>query len=85
VPGKITTQGDTIQLSFESAVPLKSAALHFTTDSGLRSNREWKNLPAQIEKGIVTAPKPPADANTWFISLTDERGAMVTSTVQFQP
>lgn len=85
VPGKITTQGDTIQLSFESAVPLKSAALHFTTDSGLRSNRQWKTLPAQINNGIVTAPKPPADANTWFISLTDERGAMVTSTVQFQP
>lgn len=85
VPGKITTKGDEIRLAFKSAVPLKSATLHYTTDTGLRSKREWKNLPAQIGQGVVTAPKPPAGANTWFIALTDERGAMVTSTVQFQP
>ena len=85
VPGKITTQGDEVRLAFESAVPVKSATLHYTTDTGLRSKREWKSLPARIGKGVVTAPKPPADANTWFIALTDERGAMVTSPVQFQP
>jgi dienelactone hydrolase len=83
--GEITTQGDEVRLAFESAVPVKSAALHYTTDTGLRSNCEWKNLPAQLGQGFVTAPKPPADANTWFISLSDERGAVVTSSVQFQP
>lgn len=85
VPGKITTKGNEVRLTFKSAVPVISAMLHYTTDTGLRSKREWKNLPAQIGKGVVTAPKPPADANTWFIALTDDRGAMVTSTVQFQP
>lgn len=85
VPGRITTKGEQIQLTFESALPLKSAALHFTSDTGLRSKREWKTLPARIGQGVVIAPKPPADANTWFISLTDERGAMVTSTVQILP
>ncbi|MBI3880876.1 MAG: dienelactone hydrolase family protein [Verrucomicrobia bacterium] len=85
VPGKITTKGDEVRLAFKSGVPVKSATLHYTTDTGLRSKREWKNFPAQIGKGVVTAPKPSADANTWFIALTDERGAMVTSTVQFQP
>ena len=85
IPGKITTQVTEVRLSFESAVPVKSATLHYTTDTGLRSTREWKSIPAQIGQGVVTAPKPPADANTWFIALTDERGAMVTSAVQFQP
>jgi hypothetical protein len=85
VPGKIATQGDEVRLAFKSAVPIKSATLHYTTDTGLRSKREWKSLPAQIANDVVTAPKPPADANTWFIALTDQRGAMVTSTVQFQP
>lgn len=85
VPGKITTNGDEVRLAFESAVPVKSASLHYTTETGLRSKREWKSLPAQIGQGVVTAPKPPADANTWFIALTDERGAMVTSAVQLQP
>jgi dienelactone hydrolase len=85
VPGKLTTQGDQVWLEFKSAVPVKSAALHFTSDTGPRSKRVWKTLPAEVGKGVATAPRPPADANTWFIALTDERGAMVTSTVQFQP
>jgi hypothetical protein len=33
----------------------------------------------------VIAQKPPAEANTWFISITDERGAMVTTPVKILP
>jgi hypothetical protein len=44
---------------------------------------------AAISRAMIrmaaSAPEPPADANTWLIALTDERGAMVTSPVQFQP
>jgi dienelactone hydrolase len=85
MPGKLTTEGDRVRLAFRCAVPVQSAALHFTTDTGPRSKRTWKTLPAEISKGVVIAPRPPAEANTWFLSLTDERGAMVTSTVHFQP
>ncbi len=46
--------GDEIRLAFESAVPVKSATLHYTTDPGLRSNREWKSLPARIGE-VVTS------------------------------
>lgn len=74
-----------IRLNYISVVPLKSALLHYTTDTGLRSKRTWKSLPAEIGKDAVTAPQPPADANTWFIAIVDEREAMLTSTVQFQP
>ncbi len=83
--GKITANGDEIRLSFQSIIPVKSAALHYTTDTGLRSKRVWKSTPAKVGKGVVTSPKPPDDATTWLISLTDERGAMVTSSVQFRP
>ena len=38
-----------------------------------------------FESYVITAPKPPADANTWFIAVTDERGAMVSTPVQFSP
>ena len=77
---------------------LAKAALHYTTDGGLRSARKWIEVPATIgqdvmktEAGImtqaneITAPKPPAEANTWFITVTDDRGAMVSATVQFSP
>lgn len=84
-PRTITVKGEEVCLEFKSAVPLKSATLHYTSGDGLRSMRERKDLPAQIGPNIITAPKPPVDANTWFISLTDERGAMVTSSVQFRP
>ena len=85
VPGAPRIEGEKTTLTFTSAVPLKDAQLHYTTDTGLRSKRAWMALPATISSHMITAPKPPADANTWFISLTDERGAMVTTPVQFQP
>lgn len=85
VPGEMKVAGDEIKLSFTSAVPLKSAQLHYTTDSGLRSKRTWKAVPATLGEGAITVAKPPAEANTWFIALTDERGAMVTTPIQFQP
>lgn len=85
VPGKLAIEGDQVRLAYTSAVPLKSAALHYTTDGGLRSKRTWKSLPAEIGAATVVAPKPPAEANTWFISLTDQRDAMTTTPVQFQP
>ncbi len=66
-------------------MPLKKAELSYTADIGLRSKREWKSLPATISEKTITAPKPPADANTWFINLTDERDAMVSTPVQFKP
>ncbi|MFA6545800.1 MAG: PhoPQ-activated protein PqaA family protein [Limisphaerales bacterium] len=85
VPGKPAAEGDQVRLPFTSVVPVKSAVLHYTTDTGLRSKRAWRDLPGQVGNGVATFPKPPADANTWFIALTDERNAMVTSPVQFQP
>ena len=85
VPGDLVMEGDAIRLPVVVASPLKSALLHYTTDNGLRSERVWKSLPAKIELNHVVAPTPPAEANTWFVSITDERDAMVTSPVQFRP
>jgi dienelactone hydrolase len=83
IPGAAVTEDGKIRLLYTSAVPLKSATLHYTTDMGLRSNRGWQSLPTEIVGDEVTAPTPPADANTWFIALTDERNAMTTTPVQF--
>lgn len=84
-PGQPVIDGERVRLKFTSAVSVKSAQLHFTTDAGLRSQRKWQSVDATVSKGEVIAPKPPAGANTWFLTLTDERGAMVSTTVQFQP
>lgn len=91
-------KGDQAQASCTSTPPtkLKKAELHYTTNTGLRSKREWITVPATVgpdvldmnggitlQTNAITAPKPPADANTWYLSATDERDAMVSTPVMF--
>jgi hypothetical protein len=85
VPGEPRIEGDQVLVPYSSKVALRSAMLHYTSDTGLRSKRTWKSLPAVIRGDTISAGKPPADANTWFVSLTDERDAMVTTAVRFMP
>jgi dienelactone hydrolase len=85
VPGAVSIEDSRVRLPYISSIPLKSAQLHYTSDDGSRSKRVWKSLPGELTLDAVIAPKPPLEANTWFISLTDSRDAMVTSTIQFQP
>jgi len=85
VPGALSMSGDRVRLAFTSTAPLQSAVLHYTTDAGPRAKRTWQSLPAEIAPGAITAPMPPAGANTWFLALTDARGAMVSTPIQFRP
>jgi dienelactone hydrolase len=85
VPGNLAIHDGLVEMACASSVPLKSAQLHYTTDAGLRSKREWISVPATLEGRTIKAPRPPAEANTWFLSVTDERGAMVSSPVQLAP
>ena len=85
VPGKPVVRGETIEVVCESRTALKSAQLNYTTDSGLRSQRNWTTVQAKIEGKVITVPKPPPGANTWFITVVDERDAMVSTAVEFSP
>ena len=84
VSGKPVIEGDQVKVACQSVTVLKKAELNYTTDGGLRSARQWKSVPATITGNSITAPKPPAEANTWYLTITDERDAMVSTTVQFQ-
>ncbi|MCX7824903.1 MAG: PhoPQ-activated protein PqaA family protein [Verrucomicrobiae bacterium] len=83
IPGKPVVEDDRVRLPVKSVTAIQEASLHYTTDTGLRSKRKWQSVPAQVGEGVIIAPRPLADANTWFVSVTDDRGAMVSSTVQF--
>ncbi|MCE2695701.1 MAG: acetylxylan esterase [Verrucomicrobiaceae bacterium] len=97
--GRPRIDGDTVRVIVNSRPPikLKSAALHYSKDDGLRSKREWVTVPASIfdinasindaiiKVYEITAPKPPAEANTWYLSVTDERDAMVSTKVVLKP
>jgi dienelactone hydrolase len=99
VPGRPRIEGEDVRLSVRMAAPggLKKAALHYTTDPGLRSKRQWTTVEASVAVPVVEsneglrlqvqevrAPRPPAGANTWFMTVTDDRDAMVSTEVQFQ-
>jgi dienelactone hydrolase len=73
------------RLPFTSEVTVKGAELHYTTAGGPRSKHTWTTRPAKVGDGVVWTPRMPVEVHTWFITLTDERGAMVSSTIQFRP
>ena len=81
VPGKPQIQGDQVVVKCAHVTALKAANLNYTTDTGLRSKRKWITVPATINGEMITAPEPPANANTWYISVVDERDAMVSTEV----
>jgi PhoPQ-activated pathogenicity-related protein len=82
-PAAPVVSADHVTVTCQSKVQLKKAELNYTNDTGLRSKREWKSVPATIKDKTLTAPKPPAEANTWFITVSDERDAMVSTVVEF--
>lgn len=79
---KINRHASTISAPFTSPTKVVKAELHYTTGTGLRSEREWKSIAARLVDGKAIAKGLPPEANTWFMALTDERGAMVTSEVR---
>lgn len=64
---------------------IEGADVHFTTDDGLRSEREWGSFPAKIEPDQITFDGLPPEANTWLVTVKEKGGAMVSSEVFFRP
>ena len=72
-----------VTVACKSEVPLKKAVLHFTTETGTRSERKWEQRDAMIGDDAILAPPLPPEANTWFLTVEDERGAMLSTEVIF--
>lgn len=78
------SEDGTVTVPFEAEVPVVKAELHYTADNGLRTERKWKTIPASIDGNRAIAKGLPKDANTWIVTLTDERDAMVSTEVGFR-
>jgi len=77
--GEVSRKEKLITANFQNEVPIKSAALHYTTGTGSWKEREWKTIAAETGNKTVTATLPSLAGVTWFIALTDERDATVSS------
>jgi cephalosporin-C deacetylase-like acetyl esterase len=70
-----------IRVKCDGPVKLREAALHLTSDGGAINKRTWRTLAATIGDNVVVAEAPPADTTAWFMTVTDERGAIISSRV----
>jgi dienelactone hydrolase len=79
IEGQPEVNGRKVAAKVKSALPIQDATLHYTVDEGPRAKRQWQNLPLVVEGAEVWGSVPPPNATTWFITVTDERGAMTSS------
>lgn len=72
-------EGEAVGVKFEAAVPVVSAAIHYTTDAGPWPERNWKSVPAKLADNSATATLPVEKGIVYFVTLTDQRGATVST------
>ena len=60
-------------------VPIKEAALRYTTDTGEWQKRNWQSAQAEVQHGLVSARLPAQRPLVWYLSVTDERGLRVST------
>jgi dienelactone hydrolase len=71
--------GSTATAQVDSVVPLKKAELHYTTDSSEWQKRDWKTAGAELNGEHISARLPTERPLVCYISVTDERGARVST------
>jgi hypothetical protein len=77
--GVMTIDGETCHAPFESDTRIQSGDLHYTTDMGKWVNREWRSVGASTDQGGLTAALPEERPLVCFLTLTDDRGAVVST------
>ncbi|MBS0206843.1 MAG: acetylxylan esterase [Planctomycetes bacterium] len=80
---EITEQGQTGEeawAKFTASVPIESAELAWTRDTGKWQDRKWEQLPASVDPvaGRVSA-KIPVEARVFYLNLYDNRKCAVSS------
>jgi cephalosporin-C deacetylase-like acetyl esterase len=73
-----------VQIAVKADTKLKQAALHYTTDGAAINKRNWKTITATINGDDISVEAAPAEATVWFITVTDERDALVSSRIMIR-
>jgi cephalosporin-C deacetylase-like acetyl esterase len=69
----------------KSYTRLSNALLHYTTDKGPYPTRKWYSREiTTIVGSTIYSEKPPVNTSAWFITVTDEHNANVSSEVIFE-
>jgi hypothetical protein len=77
--GRPELTGGKLSAAVETAWPVVKSQLHFTTDTGPWQKRRWKSLDATLADSQATAELPAARPLVAFLTITDNRGATVST------
>jgi dienelactone hydrolase len=77
--GEIKTEGNVLRVAYTGDQALQRVQLHYTTGSEAINMRAWESHDGTVAADYVETPAPPENATAYFITVTDDRGA-VTST-----
>ena len=78
-PTRFARRERTIVAEFTSRSAVAKAALYYTADRNAWNQREWHTEPAQVQGRRVLAELPAVDVAAWFLNITDERDAVVST------
>lgn len=81
--GPLQMEAGQLRVAYESVVPISEAALHWTKGTEPVNQRQWETLAGDIDGRQLVVDSPPADATAWFVTAKDERGAIVSTEVNF--
>ena len=77
--GSLEVTDGTASAKFSGLVPVKEGQLHYAVASGAWQKRNWTSVEAVIERGVVKAKVPHARPLVIYLTVTDERGALVST------
>ena len=77
--GPMKVAGNAVESAVKAAEPITKAELHYTADTGAWQKRAWKSVPATLADGVVRATLPSDRPLVFFLTVTDRRGATVST------
>jgi dienelactone hydrolase len=77
--GPMTVQGKSVSAPVRSETDITRAQLHYTTETVTWNQRTWHSTAAQVKEGVVRATLSADDASACFLTVTDSRGATVST------
>ena len=77
--GPMKTARGKASATFTAKVPVDKGHLHYTADTGNWQNRNWHTADAQLADGTVSAELPKKRPLVYYLSVTDRRGAMLST------
>ena len=75
----VQLEGDRLQAEFRSSTNVVESAFHWTPDTVTWNERTWHSWPATIADGRAAANVPRERPIAFFLTITDERGATVST------